>query len=207
MFYGARCCKAVLDNDTMNYIMFGKGTKPLVILPGLGDGLAPVHGQLQAVIFAINYKKFAEQFKVYIFSRKNSLKENYSTRDMSEDQAEVMKTLGISKAYVMGVSQGGMIAQYLAVDHPELVEKLVLAVTLPGPNETMRKTVNGWKKMAEEGQYKNLMIDTAENSYSAEYLKNTVFFIRFSGGLENRRILKDFLFRRIPVSSMMPDPN
>lgn len=57
MFYGARCCKAVLDNDTMNYIMFGKGTKPLVILPGLGDGLAPVHGQLQAVIFAINYKK------------------------------------------------------------------------------------------------------------------------------------------------------
>lgn len=74
MFYGARCCKAVLDNDTMNYIMFGKGTKPLVILPGLGDGLSPVHGQLQAVIFAINYKKFAEQFKVYIFSRKNSLK-------------------------------------------------------------------------------------------------------------------------------------
>lgn len=100
-----------------------------------------------------------------------------------------------------------MIAQYLAVDHPELVEKLVLAVTLPGPNETMQKTVNGWKKMAEEGQYKNLMIDTAENSYSAEYLKNTVFFIRFAGGLENRRILKDFLFRRIPVSGMMPDPN
>ena len=174
-FMGARCCKAVLKNDTMNYIMFGKGTKPLVILPGLGDGLAPVHGQLQAVIFAINYKKFAEQFKVYIFSRKNSLTENYSTRDMAEDQAEAMKTLGISNAYVMGVSQGGMIAQYLAVDHPELVEKLVLAVTLPGPNENMRKTVNGWKKMAEEGQYKNLMIDTAENSYSAEYLKNTVF--------------------------------
>lgn len=41
MFYGARCCKAVLDNDTMNYIKFGKGTKPLVILPGLGDGAVP----------------------------------------------------------------------------------------------------------------------------------------------------------------------
>lgn len=204
MFYGARCCKAVLDNDTMNYIMFGKGSKPLIILPGLGDGLSPVHGQLQAVIFAINYIKFAEQFKVYIFSRKNSLTENYSTRDMAEDQAEAMKTLGISKAYVMGVSQGGMIAQYLAADHPELVEKLVLAVTLPGPNETMRKTVNGWKKMAEEGQYKNLMIDTAENSYSAGYLKSTVSFIRFSGGLESRRILKGFLSRQIPVSGMMP---
>ena len=195
MFYGARCCKAVLDNDTMNYIMFGKGTKPLVILPGLGDGLSPVHGQLQAVIFAINYKKFAEQFKVYIFSRKNSLKENYSTRDMAEDQAEVMKTLGISKAYVMGVSQGGMIAQYLAMDHPELVEKLVLAVTLPGPNETMRKTVNGWKKMAEEGQYKNLMIDTAENSYSAEYLKKYRVFYPIRGRIGKPKDFERFLIQ------------
>lgn len=33
------------------------------------------------------------------------------------------------KAEVMGVSQGGMIAQYLAIDYPELVEKLVLVTS------------------------------------------------------------------------------
>lgn len=51
--------------------------------------------------------------------------ENYSTRDMAEDQAKAMKALGIANANVMGVSQGGMIAQYLAIDHPELVRKLI----------------------------------------------------------------------------------
>lgn len=67
MFYGARCCKAVLDNDTMNYIMFGKGTKPLVILPGLGDGLSPVHGQLQAVILQLIIKSLRNSSK-YTYS-------------------------------------------------------------------------------------------------------------------------------------------
>jgi len=40
-----------------------------------------------------------------------------------------MDELGISEADVIGVSQGGMIAQNLAIDRPELVNKLVLAVT------------------------------------------------------------------------------
>ena len=39
----------------------------------------------------------------------------------------------------MGVSQGGMIAQYLAIDHPDLVERLVLAVTAPRVNEIIRE--------------------------------------------------------------------
>lgn len=195
MFYKARCCQTVLDKDTMNYIKFGKGSKPLVILPGLGDGLAPVHGWLQAAVLAVNYRKFAEKFQVYIFSRRNSLKGNYSTRDMAEDQAEAMKTLGISKAYVMGVSQGGLIAQYLAVDHPDLVDKLVLAVTLPGPNENMRKKVNGWKKMAEEGQYKSLMIDTAENSYSEGYLKKYRIFYPILGRIGKPKDFERFLIQ------------
>ena len=75
MFYGARCCQVVLDGDTMNYIKFGKGQKPLIILPGLGDGLSSVHGQIQAITFALGYKQFSKKFKVYMFSRKNCLKE------------------------------------------------------------------------------------------------------------------------------------
>ena len=50
---------------------------------------------------------------------------------MADDQAAAMQILGIDKASVLGVSQGGMIAQYLAIDHPGMVEKLILAVTAP----------------------------------------------------------------------------
>jgi pimeloyl-ACP methyl ester carboxylesterase len=41
-----------------------------------------------------------------------------------------MDALGISKAHVLGHSMGGMIAQELAISHPEKVSKLVLCSTL-----------------------------------------------------------------------------
>ena len=42
MIYGSKSHQVVIDKETMNYIEFGKGQRPLVILPGLGDGLSPV---------------------------------------------------------------------------------------------------------------------------------------------------------------------
>ena len=84
------------------------------------------------------YREFVKDYKVYVFSRKNQLEEGYSTKDMAKDQAEVMKKLGISKASIIGVSQGGMIAQYIAIDYPELLDKLVLAVTVSRQNATVR---------------------------------------------------------------------
>lgn len=99
------------------------------------------------------------------------MEEGYSTRDMARDQAQAMKALDIKKANVLGISQGGMIAQYLAIDYPELVEKLVLAVTLSKQNELVKNVVSNWISLAEQHDYKNLMIDTAEKSYSDKYLK------------------------------------
>lgn len=88
-----------------------------------------------------------KKYTVYVFSRRNRLPEGFSTRDMAADQAEAMKLLGISRADVMGVSQGGMIAQYLATDYPDMVNKLVLAVTLARQNETIREAVGAWIDM------------------------------------------------------------
>lgn len=164
-----------IDGETMNYVAFGKGEKTLVLLPGLGDGLAPVHGRMQAMALAWSYRQFVKDFRVYLFSRKNSLSPGYSTKDMARDQARGMEALGISKAHVMGVSQGGMIAQYLTIDYPDLVEKLVLAVTLSRQNETVQEAVNSWIEMAERGDYERLMIDTVEKSYSEKYLKKHRF--------------------------------
>ena len=40
------------------------------------------------------------------------MKQGYTTQDMAADVAEAMETLKLDAAYVMGISQGGMIAQW-----------------------------------------------------------------------------------------------
>ncbi len=56
----------------------------------------------------------------------------YTVPDMADDASGLLKALGIAKAKVYGVSMGGMIAQELALRHPDQVEKLVLGCTTPG---------------------------------------------------------------------------
>ena len=167
MLYHAKNGSIFVDGAYMDYISFGNGKENLVMLPGLGDGLSTVKGM--AFPFAFMYRIYAKEYKVYVFSRKNCLPEGYTTRDMARDQARAMESLGISKASVLGISQGGMIAQYLAIDYPAMVEKLVLAVTLCRQNETIQKAVNGWIEFARQGNYKELVIDTAEKSYTEDY--------------------------------------
>lgn len=169
MFYNAINGSVKIGDTDMDYISFGNGQKNLIIIPGLGDGLKTVKGT--AAIFAMMYRKFAKDYKVYVFSRKNQLEEGYSTKDMAKDQAEVMKKLGISKASIMGVSQGGMIAQYIAIDYPELLDKLILAVTVSRQNETVQSVVSNWLAMAKANDYKGIVIDTTEKSYSDKKIK------------------------------------
>lgn len=169
MLYQAKNGTLSLGERTMDYLSFGSGDRALVMLPGLGDGLRTVKGA--ALPFALLYRVYAKQYKVYVLSRANSLAKGCTTRDMARDVRLAMDALSISSASVVGISQGGMIAQYLALDAPDRVEKLVLAVTLARANPTMGEVISAWIAMAEEGDYKRLMIDTAEKSYSEAYLR------------------------------------
>jgi pimeloyl-ACP methyl ester carboxylesterase len=60
----------------------------------------------------------------------------YSTRMMADDTVGLMDCLGIERAHVMGASMGGMIAQELAINYPERVNRLVLASTYACQNGT-----------------------------------------------------------------------
>lgn len=56
----------------------------------------------------------------------------YALRDLVSDAVAVLDAFELPRAHVAGISMGGMIAQLLALDHPERVETLTLIATSPG---------------------------------------------------------------------------
>ena len=72
MLWNARNGSVRIDDTVMSFVSFGYGEKPLVILPGLSDGLMTVSGK--ALMLANSYKRFFDKYTVYMFSRKNCRK-------------------------------------------------------------------------------------------------------------------------------------
>ena len=156
-----------VGNGTLDYAAFGNGKQPLVILPGLS--LRDVRGAGAGLAWM--YRIFARKYRVYVLDKKEDIPERYTVRDLAEDTAEAMKQLGLAEACVIGISLGGMIAQYLAIEHPELVSRLVLGVTASRTNETMEKTIGKWIDHAERDDFGGIVRGMAEQMYSERYVK------------------------------------
>ncbi len=69
----------------------------------------------------------------------------YTVEQLAGDALQVLDERGVDRAHVVGTSLGGMVAQELALAHPERVEKLALLCTTPGgpdafpfPEQTVR---------------------------------------------------------------------
>ena len=130
--------------STLDGVRFGTGPDILVMLPGLS-----LKGVWEAALpLAWMYRVFTRDYTVYVFDRRACVPEGCTVRDLAEDIAQAMERLGLFGADVLGVSQGGMVAQELAVRRPGLVRKLVLAVTASRPNETMKRTLERWTELA-----------------------------------------------------------
>lgn len=162
-----RVATASAGDVEVDYMVFGTGEKVFVILPGLS--VHSVMGLADSVAEA--YKDFAEDYTVYLFERPTDLADGVTIRDLADDTAAAMEALDITGADVLGVSQGGMIAQYLAIDHPELVNRMVLGSTLSRPNDTFTGIVNEWIQLAEDKDEEGLLGAFVDDVYSAATLE------------------------------------
>jgi 3-oxoadipate enol-lactonase len=79
----------------------------------------------------------AESFRVLAFDNRGIGRSGpsalpYSVGDMADDAIAVLDAAGEDAAHVYGISLGGMVAQQIALRHPERLRALVLGATTPG---------------------------------------------------------------------------
>lgn len=189
MLFNVREDKVKISDTQIDYISFGSGKKTIIMIQGLNTGGIKGAG----LSLAFMYRIFAKEYKVYLFDRRPDVWEGITVRDFAKDIALAMDKLQIKNADVFGVSQGGMIAQYLAIDRPDLVHKLVLAVTLSKNNDTVKNVINSWINMTKQGNIKELVQDMAIKMYSEEYVKRYKVFMPLLTILQKPKDTKRFI--------------
>lgn len=114
--------------DGIPYLRFGWGPKTMLFLAGGPGNLVP--SGFGASGFVRGMTPFAEEYTIYLVTRKSGLPPGYTTRDMAEDYAGLICDEFAGRVdLVMGVSYGGFLAQHLAADHPELFDHIVIAMS------------------------------------------------------------------------------
>lgn len=101
---------------TYRYFKNPKGSPTLVLLTG-GIGLSD--------LFYLHFSRFAEEFSVLTFDYQVQFADN---REFAAAVAELLEGLKI-KAWLVGQSLGGIVAQIIAKNYPHVVEGLVLSNT------------------------------------------------------------------------------
>lgn len=146
---------------TMDYFRFGHGKETLVILPGLS--VQSVMGSADAVAEA--YRLLTDDFTIYVFDRRNELPSSYSVYEMAQDTAEAFRALGLEQVCLFGASQGGMMAMEIAIEYPELVQKLALGSTTDCMTNERYQMVGKWTRLAEAKDAEGLYLTFGEALY------------------------------------------
>ena len=145
------------------YEEHGSG-EPLLLIMGWGGNAATWDPQLEGL---------AERYRVIAFDNRGAGRTKapdgpYTISQMAADTAGLLHALGVPKAHVFGVSMGGMVAQELALDYPDLVGALILGCTSPGGSNA-----TGKERLQEDIEAVRTTngTDMAEPEWFSEFLK------------------------------------
>lgn len=115
---------------TMYYEIYGEG-KPLVLIHGGGS---TIQSNFEKIIplLARNRKVIAVELQAH--GRTSDRNADLSFEQDADDVATLLKNLGIDKADFLGFSNGGTTTLQLAIRHPEIVDRMILASALAKRN-------------------------------------------------------------------------
>jgi len=151
--------KAAVDGIELYYETHGEGV-PLLLVPGLG-GVGNYWGP--------QIGPFSERFKVIVHDHRGTGQSTrsetaYSVDQMTRDLLNLMDTLGIERAHLVGHSTGGAIGQTMAIERPDRIDKLVLYATWTTCDPFMRRVFE---------TRKTLLLDSGVEAY----IKATPIFL------------------------------
>ena len=135
---------AIINKIRMHYETSGQGD-PVLLINGLSS---------PAVGWALQVKALAQHFTVVTFDNRGVGESDlppepvYTTGQMADDAAAMLRHLEIGRAHVVGASMGGTIAQELALRQPRLVRSLTLACTWVEGDARFLHTVESWISLA-----------------------------------------------------------
>jgi pimeloyl-ACP methyl ester carboxylesterase len=114
-----------VNDIQMCYEVKGEGF-PLVMICGMNQNLTMWDPRF--------VEGLSKHFKLVLFDNRGAgrteiSKREYTIRLFADDTVGLMNALGIPKAHILGLSMGGAVAQELAINYPEKVEKLTLCST------------------------------------------------------------------------------
>ncbi len=118
-----------INGYKMHYEVHGQGDVLVMIHGGLGGG----EGSAAMVDnFAASY---SDRFQIIFYDRRAAGRsetpaDGYSMGNQVEDLRALLQRLGVSRAHVLGSSGGGPIALGMALDHPDMVDTLLLINTM-----------------------------------------------------------------------------
>src|SRR3954452_23003576 len=148
---------------TLNYVRRGEG-EPLLLIQGMsGTHLAwgePFLHDLERDFDLVAYDHRG-------VGRSSSVTDPFSITDLADDAGAVIDALGWDAAHVVGISMGGMVAQELALRHPDRIRTLTLGCTYCGGEGSALASSEVTTKLAEA-----MMSGDPERAISTAYEVN-----------------------------------
>jgi 3-oxoadipate enol-lactonase len=130
----------------------GNGSPPNLLYfieRGSGKPLLLIHGLLvTGEMFRDIMEPLAENHRVIVPDLRGSggsrnLPPPYTVKQQASDLAQLLNHLKIKSVDVLGYSQGGPVAQQLAIDYPTMVHRLILSNTYAHNMGTTSETIEG----------------------------------------------------------------
>ncbi|MCP4763301.1 MAG: alpha/beta hydrolase [archaeon] len=139
------------SSNGVPYAVVGNGEE--IVLFALGGPGNDIPRGIFLSMYTKPLKKIINRFKVYIISRKSGLSEDYTTKKMSDDFAEMIKQdLGGKVHAIIGLSYGGMILQHFAADYPDLAEYYIILSAAHKISDKGRKLDQEFAELMSKGK-------------------------------------------------------